>query len=235
VGIRASADDVLEVNPLADSSISYFRADKILYHGHEIAVQWDATGAHYSKAGLIVEIDGKVVASSPTLARLRTPITRLDAPPISRKIAKSVQLQATTPYPIGNVSVPNASTADVHSAIDGRIFFFPESDVANGWNSPAGTGAEIWFAIDFGAQTAVSSAELAFFADAGQGFDAPASYRIQVAVNGVWTDVSSAKYAIAVANGITLASWKEISAPKIRLVFTPKKGLKVRVVEFKVF
>jgi hypothetical protein len=235
VGIRASADDVLEVNPLADSSITYFRADRILYHGHDIAVQWDTTGSQYGTTGLQLEVDGEVVASSSTLSRLSVPISRLDVPVIERPIAKSIQLQATTPYPVGSVSVANASVDEVHGAIDGRIFFFPEEDVANGWNSPAGNGSEVWFAVDFGTTTTVQSAEIAFFADEDQGFDVPEAYRVQTAGNGTWVDVSAEKYANPVANGITGAEWKEVSVSKIRLVFTPKKGAKVRLVEFKVY
>lgn len=65
VDIRPRADDVLEVNPLADGdSVSFFRAERILYHGHDIAVQWNGT------AGLTIEIDGEAVAGAPDLTRL---------------------------------------------------------------------------------------------------------------------------------------------------------------------
>lgn len=237
VGIRASADDVLEVNPLADSSTSYFRADRILYHGHDIAVQWDATGSKYGTQGLQVEVDGVVATSSPELTRLSVPLSRVSAPAVARPIAKSVQLGVSTAYPVGNVSVTNPAPAlaDIHSAIDGRVFFFPEADVANGWDTPVGNGSEVWFQIDFGASTTVASAELAFFTDESQAFDTPASYRVQVDVDGVWGDVEEAKYGEVVGNGITNVEWKRISVEKIRLVFKPKVGSKVRLVEFKVF
>ncbi|KAF2791678.1 six-hairpin glycosidase [Melanomma pulvis-pyrius CBS 109.77] len=237
VGIRACADDVLEVNPLADASTTYFRADSILYHGHDIAVQWDATGARYGTQGLQVEVDGVVATSSPELTRLSVPIARVAAPAVARPVAKSVQLGLSTTYPVGNVSVtdPAPVLADIHSAIDGRVFFFPEADVANGWDTPVGNGSEVWFQIDFGASTTVASAELAFFADGGQGFDTPASYRVQGDVDGVWGDVEEAKYGEVVGNGITNVEWKGVSVEKIRLVFKPKVGSKVRLVEFKVF
>ncbi|KAF2180227.1 six-hairpin glycosidase [Zopfia rhizophila CBS 207.26] len=235
VGIRASANDVLVVNPLAStSSITYFRADRVLYHGHDIAVQWDATGSRYGQKGLQVEVDGKVVASSPNLASLNVTVSRVSPPAITRPIAKSIQLQATTAYPKGSVSVSGADTNAVHSAIDGRIFFYPETDVANGWDTPTGNGNELWFQIDFGASTAVSRAEIAFFANADQGFDAPDKYRVQVNT-GSWVDVSSEKYAAAVANGITAVSWNSATVNQIRILFTPKSGKKVRLVEFKVY
>ncbi|CAO2652550.1 Nn.00g008330.m01.CDS01 [Neocucurbitaria sp. VM-36] len=236
VGIRPTAEDMLEVNPIADvSAISYFRADRVIYHGHEIAVQWDASGSRYGSKGLQVEVDGKIVASSPTLARLKVPLARASPPAITRRIAKSVQLSSTTAYPRGSVSVANADPVSLYGSIDGRIWFFPETDIANGWSTPAGNDTELWFQIDFGSQDTFSSAELAFFADSQQGFDVPLKYRVQAANGTSWADVTDAKYAEPVANGITSLSWKGVNSDKLRLVFTPKAGVKVRLVEFKVF
>ena len=236
VGIRPSADDKLEVNPAAEASaISYFRADAIIYHGHEIAVQWDVDGSRYGSAGLKVEVDGKEVASSPTLSRLSVDLNRTAPPTITRKIAKSIKLSTDTQFPSGSASVPNVDAASLYGAIDGRTWFFPETDVANGWSTPEGNGTEVWFAVDFGSSTAVSSTEIAFFANGDQGFDVPTSYRIQAANGNSWVDVSESKYAEPVANGITEASWSEANSQKVRIVFTPKEGQKVRLVEFKLF
>jgi hypothetical protein len=237
VGIRPSADDVLEVNPLIDAStISYFRAERVPYHGHEIAVQWDADGTRYGFTGLQVEVDGKVVISSPTLARLNVPLARITpAPFFDTRIAKSVQLNSTTNYPKGSVSVTGADATSIYGSIDGRIWFFPETDVANGWSSPIGNGTEMWFQVDFGTNTTTSAADLAFFANDDQGFDVPKTYRIQVPSGASWIDASETKYGDLVANGITEVGWAETGSSKVRLVFTPKSGKKVRLVEFKIF
>jgi hypothetical protein len=236
VGIRPSADDVLEINPLIDvSSISYFRADHIPYHGHVIAVQYDADGSHYNSTGLQVEIDGKVVASSLTLTRLSVEVTRAAPASFERRIAKSVQLNSTTAYPRGSVSVSGFNSSKLYGAIDGRIWFFPEVDVANGWSTPIGNGTAMWFQIDFGNETSTSAADLAFFADDEQGFDVPESYRVQAASGDSWVDASNAKYGGPVANGITEVAWAEVKSQKVRLVFMPKTGKKVRLVEFKVY
>ncbi|KAI8932680.1 hypothetical protein NX059_010174 [Plenodomus lindquistii] len=212
VGLRPSANNVLVVNPLADRFTSYFRS-----------------------SGLKVEVDGKVVASSPTLSPLSVNLARVAPPAITRRIAKSVQLSVDTAFPKGSVSVANVDAREIYGSIDGRIWFWPEADVANGWSTPAGTGAELWYQIDFGATTTTASAELAFFADQEQGFDVPLKYRIQVLSGSTWKDVSGAKYAASVANGITIASWNNVNSGKIRIVFTPKQGVKVRLAEFKVY
>lgn len=236
VGIRASANDTLEVNPLIDvSTISYFRADRILYHGREIAVQWDKTGGRYGFAGLLVEVNGKVVASSRTLVRIKLRLARAVPPAFPRKIAKSIQLSSWMAYPRGTVSVPGTDATSIHGSIDGRIWFFPETEIANGWSTPTGDGSELWFQIDFGVQTTISNAELAFFADDSQGFDIPHSYRVQIANGESWVEVAEANYGRLVANGITGLYWKTAQSNKVRLLFKPKVGQKVRLVEFKVF
>lgn len=236
VGIRPSADDKLEVNPAADASaISYFRADSIIYHGREIAVQWDADGSRYGSAGLKVEVDGEEVASSPTLCRLSVQLGRTAPPPITRKIAKSIKLNTTTAFPAASASDADANATALYGSIDGRIWFFPETDVANGWSTQVGNGTEVWFEVEFGSSTTISSAEIAFFANAEQGFDVPTSYKIQAANGDSWVAVSEAQYANSVANGITEASWSEVNSSKVRIIFTPKDGQKVRLVEFKLF
>ncbi|CAG8121092.1 unnamed protein product [Penicillium olsonii] len=237
VGVRPQAGDTLEINPAADaSSISYFRAARIMYHGHEIAVQWDATGKQYGQKGLIIEVDGKKAASSKNLSRLSVKINRQDPPAVARPIAVSIQQGEDTEYPRGQVSVTgDTNTAAIHAAIDGRVWFFPESDIANGWDTPAGNGSEVWYQIDFGSSTKTKNAEIAFFANATQTFDVPSDYRIQTSQSGKWVDVSNGKLDKALANGITKASWDSVSSESIRLVFTPKKGSKARLVELKVF
>lgn len=234
VGIRPFADDKVEINPLA-SGISYFRADRIVYHGHELAVQWDSDGSHYGTAGLLVEIDGKVAASSADLTRLSISLSRLTPAPISRPIAQSIKLSTDTQYPAASVSVAKADPTALYGSIDGRIWFFPEPEVANGWSSPPGNSTALWFQIDFGKQISTNRAELAFFANLGQAFDVPESYKVQLANADGWVDASAAEYATPVANGITNVSWAQGQSGKVRLVFTPKKGMMVRIVEMKVY
>jgi hypothetical protein len=166
VGIRPQAGNSIVVNPMlpADSDISYFRLQDVAYHGHTIAVQWDANGSHFGQgAGLTVELDGKKVASAATLRQVTAEVPLAPALAIDRsRIAKSVQLN-TTQYPMGSASSGN-DTANIHDAIDGRIWFWPE--LPNGWISNATVeDSQQWYAIDFGNVTTLSSAELAFYTD----------------------------------------------------------------------
>ncbi|ORY63873.1 Six-hairpin glycosidase-like protein [Pseudomassariella vexata] len=245
VGIRPRSDDVLEVNPLVSTDVAYFRAENVLYHGNDVAIQWDVDGSHYGVQGLQIELNGVVAASSPSLARLTVDAPRKYPPEFPKPVAKSIQLQDLNQYPegpaypLGSVSLADQDSAKVQDAIDGRVFFFPETDytIAHGWQTPVGDGSELWYMVDFGAQTETRSAEIAFFENADQGVDGPVDYRVQVDVdgNGAWEDAAGAFYGDVVGNGITYAEWGAVSVRRIRLVFTPKEGLKVRLVEWKVF
>lgn len=235
VGIRARADDYLEVNPLIDASaISYFRAENVLYHGHTLAVQWDITGSQYGTKGLVVEVDGGTTATKSSLERIILPLTRKAPPAVNRPIAKSVQLQSVSTYPVGSVSISDTDAEAIHDVIDGRIFFF--QNYRNGWDTPAGNGSTLWYQIDFGNKTITSSAEIAFFADSNNTIAAPTpSLRVEVNHSGSWQEVPNAKYDAPLANGITSANWTSVATKQIRLVFKPQLGLQARLVEFKVF
>jgi hypothetical protein len=234
VGIRPQADNSIVVNPMlpSNSDISYFRLQDVSYHGHTVAVQWDADGSHYGQgAGLMVEVDGKKVASAKTLQQVTANISSAPASTIDRsRIAKSVQLN-TTQYPMGSASSGN-NTANIHDAIDGRIWFFPE--LPNGWNSNATAGdSQQWYAIDFGNSTTLSSAELAFFADDDE-YALPSDYVVSSWVDGDWAKIEGDGDEL-VANGVTNVKWDELSTSKLMLSFTQAAGKKTRLVEFKAF
>ncbi|KAM0216903.1 hypothetical protein ACHAQD_007622 [Fusarium lateritium] len=234
VGVRPRQDDVLEVNPLVDTEdILYFRAENILYHGRNVTIQWDATGDKYGKSGLSIQIDGQEAGSSEKLERLEIKLER-ETVPVSRPIAKSIQLQADSLSPKVASSIPNADKQRVHDVFDGRIWFWPETTIANGFDTPEGNSEEQWVSIDFGAAQQGKRAEVAFYVNAEQGFDVPASYRIQVNYGG-WKDVTGAEYEKPVANGITRASWSSNSAEAWRIVVKPQNGSRTRLVECSLF
>jgi len=250
VGIRPSADDVLEINPLATKEkMDYFRLEGVIYHGNEVSVQWDVDGSRYgADSGFSVEVNGEVAARSENLQRLSVSVLR-KTPPLPRApVAKSIQLQPTSEtsiYPVGSVSVDNADANKVQDAIDGRVWFFPQPTdtytISHGWQTPIGSVFEsesesesVWYMIDFGTNTVVRSCELAFFS--GDGVDVPASYRVEILTGeNSWRAVDGPTYPDIMANGVTWASWDEVTTSKIRLVFAPPAGKAVRLVEWKVF
>lgn len=70
-GVRARDDHILEIDPMfSEDDLSYFCADGISYHGHNITVLWDRDGRRYQEGiGLHVFCDGKKLGSSATLRK----------------------------------------------------------------------------------------------------------------------------------------------------------------------
>lgn len=73
VGIRPQDDNTLLINPLIPEGVwDYFCLENILYHKKNITVIYDVTGEKYKTGkGLIIIVNGKVMASSPVLAPLK--------------------------------------------------------------------------------------------------------------------------------------------------------------------
>ncbi|WP_242127052.1 discoidin domain-containing protein [Sphingobium sp. Sx8-8] len=234
VGIRPRADTLLEVNPLLPEAgdpqaLDWFRVQDVPYHGHRIAVTWDADGSHYGRGkGLSIEVDGREVARRDRLGRLTATVQPVASPAIARPVDRAVQL-VRSQFPKGSAS-SNDDPENVHDAIDGRLWFFPE--LPNGWSS-APSPADQWYAVDFGRPIDLARAELAFFAD-GKAFAVPRRYRLQAMMGGMWKDIATPADA-PVANGITRLRWPAVRTGKVRILLRQPDGKATRLVEFKLF
>lgn len=240
VGLRPRADNTLEIHPLvpSSSSISYFRLQNLLYHGHNISIQWDSSGTKYNKGpGLRVEINEQVLATSPTLSRItaQLPSSQANVPAIQRsKISKSIQLQLGQQFPQGSAS-SNTDPSNLHDAIDGRIWFW--SELPNGWSSSSTPSASTQhYTITFSAATSLTGCELAFYDD-GSEFAVPADYEILRWENSSWMKIEGegAFGERAVANGITNVRWRELRTERLRVQWRQEAGKRTRLVEFKAF
>ncbi len=77
IGLVPRDDDRIEVDPmLPDGALDWFVLDGVRYRGHDVAIVWDAPTAGSpdhngdGRKGLDLYVDGRQVASSPTLSRL---------------------------------------------------------------------------------------------------------------------------------------------------------------------
>jgi len=73
IGLRPRADAKLVLDPLLPvDAWSYFAVDGLPYHGHLLAIVYDATGKRYNRGrGLMLFVDGKKIASRATLGPLQ--------------------------------------------------------------------------------------------------------------------------------------------------------------------
>lgn len=77
IGLRTREDDVLEIHPLiTGEKWKWFKLSGIAYHGIEVDLQWDQTGARYGEAGFKVMQDGKLLykgfALKPVKVRMKS-------------------------------------------------------------------------------------------------------------------------------------------------------------------
>ena len=75
VGLRASVESTLTINPLLSIHTQYFAVDNLRYRGHDLAIAFDRAGSGRYKdkgcvAGLCLWVGGQMVASRPTLGKL---------------------------------------------------------------------------------------------------------------------------------------------------------------------
>jgi len=73
VGLRPRSDDCVEINPLLpEGQWSWFKLDRVRYHGRELTILWDADGQHFARgAGLQVFADGKLIARADRLGLIK--------------------------------------------------------------------------------------------------------------------------------------------------------------------
>ncbi|HTK21579.1 MAG TPA: glycosyl hydrolase family 65 protein, partial [Mucilaginibacter sp.] len=73
---KPRADNVLEVDPLIpENQWSWFCLDKVSYHGHNITIMWDKTGAKYYRgSGFFIYQDGKQIYHGRNLKFVSVPI-----------------------------------------------------------------------------------------------------------------------------------------------------------------
>lgn len=72
IGLEPRSDSRVVVRPLLPNGVwKYFAIDGLPYHGHLLAVLWDANGTRYGRgAGMQLIVDGKLVARRKTLGEL---------------------------------------------------------------------------------------------------------------------------------------------------------------------
>ncbi|MHB8286077.1 MAG: MGH1-like glycoside hydrolase domain-containing protein, partial [Caulobacteraceae bacterium] len=237
VGLRPRADDRLVINPLAPADpadpnfLRYFALQDAPYHGHLVSVLFDADGQHYRRGvGLFVYIDGRMAAHAPRLQRMEAAISQAPLAAPRRPIDLAVSLTASA-FPKATASV-NGDPASVRQAIDGRVEFFPEA--AKGWSTAGSSGTSDWYAVDFGRRITLSSAELSFLADKDDA--APLGYTIQTWQSGAWADIALSTPASPLqAGGVDRHVWPALVSDKLRVVFTHRPGIPMRLVQLKVF
>lgn len=223
-GIRPSLSDTLTINPLIDSTISYFALSNLNYHGHRITVVYDREGTKYNfgkGVSVIVDriptevkqVNGKYqVVIGPSIKIISLPQTPNYALNITH-----------TGYPVPLASVNSSPDTSLYQAIDGRKWFFPE--ITNRWTSEGSSSQTDWYGLDFGQSKAISMVRLYLVAD-NKTFGVPDSVYITYNNGGGWLPVKPGtdKAPVLKGNTVNTFSFDKIQARGLRVNFMHKRS-----------
>ncbi len=250
LGIRPRADETLEIAPLIPLAptgdarpIRYFALDHLAYHGHHVAVFYDADGSRYHiGSGLSVFVDDVRAYGPGPLTRVMLPLPKRpvdEGPRPHRRI--DLLVNPGLPFGAKASASSSANPEGIAEAIDGRMWFFPE--IANGWSpveASIGPGhRESWYAVQLPEAHEIASVELAFLGAEAQHLAPPASFRLEQKTSTGWQEIPGQRRSSSepIANGVNRVEFAPMTTNAVRVVFTPPAavGANFRLVELKAF
>jgi hypothetical protein len=230
-GIRPSAGDTLDINPLLDDSITYFALKDVMYHGHALTMIYDKDGSKYkSGKGLTVWIDGKKSELLQKEGRYRVVV----GPPVETNVVPQQVNHALNiarkDYPVVTASV-NAAIDSVYQVVDGRIWYFPE--ITNRWTTNGSTSSNDWIEIDFGTKRELSTLKIYLFVD-NKVFSIPDSVTLEYQKNNQWIPVKLKGPIKFRGNTVNTILFDKVSTDKIKLNVKHEK-MQAAIVEVECF
>jgi len=232
VGLRARADDSVEVNPLAPRDWSYFALDAVPYHGRRLAVLWDQNGTRYGHGrGLILLADGRVIARASELGRLVAHLgpPRRTAPP-ARQVNVAVN-NGRGAYPWVEVSYAAPEHPPTY-LVDGNYWYHPAPP--NRWSTIGTRNGQDTVTLDFGVARRIQRIALYILDDGAAGeVRAPARYEVQLWRGGRWVEVPSQRRDPLRPAGhrSNQVSFPPVSTARIRVILVPRDGAPVGLAE----
>ncbi len=239
-GIRPESGNVLTINPLLDDSksaqnlITYFCMENVLYHGHNLSVLYDKNGRKYHQgAGLTVYVDGKRVAKSAVLQKLKVNLPTAIIKKPDAKINLAVNLTGKG-FPKASASFTNASDQE-NMAVDGRVWYF--QDVRNRWSCSGSNHKTDWFEVDFDKKTPLKEASLFFYGN-GKDLAAPQDYKLLYRDQDKWVPVilsTKPNQVKPVINTETNVKFLPVNTDKLRVIFTNAAGKYTALTEMAIY
>jgi hypothetical protein len=252
MGLHPLAENRIEVNPLVPADWKYFALDDVTYHGRDVSVVWDKTGAKYGKGkGLMLFVDGKKVATRKDIGKLTYDIVPKKVP-AEKQIINFAVNNENDYYPSLKTSSTAADTS-VKMAQDGAYWY--HISPPNRWSSVKAGSRPQWAQIDFGVERPVEMVKLYIIDDTGQrdfvagkngrreeiynltpisDVAAPKLIKLEYEKNGKWVPVPGVKWADArpVGDKPNVCTFPKINASKLRAVMAPKTNKTVGLAEF---
>jgi hypothetical protein len=235
VGLKTRADDTLELDPLASADWPWFALDDVAYHGHRLSIVWDKDGSRYHRGvGLQLLVDGKRLASRPTLGKLMAKLPALKVQPEAPKPLRNYAVNNDGDYyPRLNASFTDPRTP-LSAVNDGNIRY--TKSPPDRWSTVGSPNASDWITLDLGTPRRVDQVKL-YFLDDGSEIVAPRSYTVELWEGSAWKPLEGATRTPAVPTGhrANTVAFAPREVQKLRVVFTHGAGGKTGLSEIEVW
>ena len=224
IGLRGQPGDDLVISPLAPATWDYFALENTPYHGHNVTVLWDRTGARYGHGvGLRVFVDGALAAARPTLSPVTIGVGRaitqsnacgiVDVAANSQRVSYGTQPFASYTSPYDNV----------WNGIDGVVYRtgIPEN---SRWTSYASSNPTDEYGVNFQRNVTLGEIRLTFYDDGG-GVRTPTGYDLQYWTGSAWASIPGQVRddTAPAANAMNRITFPALTTSQIRVV-APNAG-----------
>lgn len=230
-GLRPRADDTLEVNPLVPAAWDWFALDQVSYRGRALSIVWDRDGRHYGAgAGLSLYLDGRRVARSDTLGRIRASMGPAPAlPPVDRPVNLAVN-NGRGAFPSVTASY-SAPATPPHYLVDGNVWY--DRSPPNRWTSAGSGNGTDWVEIDFGVKRPVEWVTLYFLED-GDSLRPPARFELEAWQDGGWQVIPAQRRTPEAPAGrrANTVRFDRLETSRLRLALTHQPGAASGLTEF---
>ena len=219
VGFEPTAADSVIVQPLIPDDWDYFALDDLSYHGRRVSVVWDMDGTRYGNGkGLMILVDGEVVASAPAIGRLGAPMNTKPTPEKSLPVNYAVN-NSKKAYPMAMASYPGIGESTLEKLIDGQYWYYTRTP--NQWHTRYSSNKQEWVGVDFGVARPLHAVKIYFVADSLA--RAPRSYELQYWKDGDWHHIIKPRSLPQrpTANRANTISFDELVTSKIRVLMKP--------------
>ncbi len=232
VGLKSSATDQLEIDPLAPPDWPWFALDDVPYHGQRLSIFWDKDGTRYHKgSGLFVLADGREIAKSSTLGKITVKLPAAKPTPRPETISLNYAVNNDgDSWPRMSASFTGENSA-VTKACDGHAWYTLHPP--NRWTAEKSPSPTDWIAVEFGMKRPLDMVKL-YFLDDGKGIVSPASYELEFWDGAAWKQVPRQERAPAQPEGhrANVVKFPTLETNKLRVVFTHGKDGQTGLSEF---
>lgn len=229
-GLRPRGDDTLEVNPLIPEAWEWFALDDVQYRGRRVSIFWDRDGSHYRHgSGLSLNVDGKRIARSDTLARITAAMGPAPAlTPVERPVNFAVN-NGRGAFPVATASY-SAPANPPHFLIDGNAWY--DRSPADRWTTLGSGTASDWVELDFGVGRAVDRVSL-YFLDEGDSLKPPARYQLEIWTDSGWAEIGGQRREPQRAEGrrANIVRFPRVETAKLRLHVLHRPGASTGLTE----